>query len=602
MSPTTHTIGIPSSDRRFKVNPGTNLLTALQDAGFQLPSSCGGNGTCGECKVQIERGNLPPSETERANFSTKELKRGWRLACQQQVNTDLAIRLPERAEAHESKTLLALGMENVDLDPDIQQCLLDWPSPGRKDQRPDTQRLADACNAELEFPLSILRKIPLETRKSDRQLTLIKESSGRAIDLLAGDHTDAFYGIAFDIGTTTVAGYLLNLSGGKQTDVRSLPNPQQRYGADVISRIKHARECEGGLRDLQTAIVDALNKMIEGFPIPAEKIFKISVVGNPTILHLLAGIDPTNIDQSPYIPVLKSTVSTRANNLDLNIPDQAPVHLLPALSGFVGSDSLAGALATGVHRSERVQLLIDFGTNGEIILADSKRILAASAAAGPAFEAANVKQGMVARKGAISHVQMSRSEVEVEIIGDQETPQGFCGSGLVDAVGELLKQGLVAAEGNFVRENSHPLSRRLIEYQGSTAFILEDSTPPILVTQSDVRELQLAKAAIRAGVETLMDEMNVSHDDIDDVYLAGAFGNDLRKENVLRLGVVPVLSPEKISSVGNAAGQGCKLSLASKQKHAELEEIARKARHLELSFQSDFSERFTKAMRFPSSS
>ncbi len=597
----------------FQVEEGTNLLESLQDAGYELPSLCGGMGLCGKCKVRILDGVVTPTESDREFFSEGELEKGMRLSCRVEVTEDLTLEIPSLIRDKEGTAKEALDEQLVDVKPEsgIERVSLHLAEPGREDQRSDASRITEEFEEAYTFPLEVLKYLPDRLRENGFSVTVtVDESEGRVLSIDEPTKEYESYGMAFDIGTTTVAAYGLDLETGRTIHVSSRENPQGGVGADVVSRIKYVRENEEGLDRLQGEIVRAVNELVDEFlreeKIEGKDVYRATFVGNTIMLHLLAGVDPTHLDQAPYIPGFTNSQTFEAEELGVKVNPRGKLVLLPSLAGYVGADVMAGILQTGMHKSKELSLLVDIGTNGEMALGNEDKIYAASTAAGPAFEGANIEQGMTARPGAISHVSINdQGQLNLEVIGDRE-PVGLCGSGIVDTVGELLRAGLVSEKGNIILEKSelsrptiNPLGNRLIEMDGEKAFWLHVDNNPVFVTQRDVREVQLAKGAIRAGIEIMLEELRAESEDIDRVYLAGAFGNYLRKENIMRIGVLPRIDPEKVVSVGNAAGQGGKLALINRGKLEEVNRIAGEVEYIELSFRSDFTDKFTSAMAFP---
>lgn len=605
MEKSKHTVKIEPGDREVSVGQDQTLLKILQEEGYPIQSTCGGEGLCGTCWVQIKRGCPEPTEADKRFFSEKELKDGIRLSCRIQVLRDMVVQIPNVVQPLSSKELMNKSIEGLKVDPGVKKIYLKLPTPGRGDQRADTERVAYKLDRKVYFPHRILQKLPGSLAKSDFKITVTIDQDGQILNVEPGNRTQNIYGMAFDIGTTTVAVYTLDLINGRELAVRSFENPQSKFGADVISRIKHVHEqSEKGLADLRAVLIDKLNwavlEICNKNGIELADIVKSTFVGNPTMLHLLAGIDPTNIDHSPYIPVFKSLTHLSAKDLELKINPLGKSYLLPQVSGYVGADITAGIFYTKLHESDSLKLLIDVGTNGEIVLGNRDRVMAASTAAGPAFEGAGIKQGMSAHPGAINRVRIEDNKVEIEVIGNA-SPKGICGCGLVDVVGQLLKAGLLTKEGKFKTDSDSPLTRdRLKNIDGKFSFNLTTRKKPVWLTQKDIRKLQLAKGAIRAGVEILLEEIGLSAKEIEEVYLAGAFGNYLEAENVLRLGLLPPqIGEEKVVSAGNTAGQGAKLCLLNMDNMKELEELSEKVEYEELSYREDFSDKFMKAMRFP---
>jgi len=604
--------------KRLEGERGENLLRFLASQGYPLPSACGGQGSCGKCRVLIREGLKPPTEAEQAHLSQAQLARGWRLACQQWLDRDLVLELPslEAEEALRAKERLeeefqlVPGAPKFELDPGIERVYLELPPPGPEDQRPDTLRLQEGLGRKLSFPLGVLRRLPGVLREGDFKVTLTLEG-GRILNIEPGRTERPPLGLALDLGTTTLAGYLLDLSTGRELALRSLANPQVSFGADVISRIRHVRErgegeSEEGLRELQAAVISGANALIEQLcqatgADPAQ-IYKVTVVGNPTMVHLFLGIDPRGIDHSPYIPVLRDGLSLRAEELGLKVNPEARVYILPAVSGYVGADITAGVLLCGLHRREELSLFVDLGTNAEIVLGNRERLLACSTPAGPAFEGARIKHGMSALPGAIAHAHLNDDRLELEVIGGGP-PRGICGSGLIDLVAELCKAGLIDPQGRLLPRDGLPLGSRVTPDEGGRPRFLvtaDGEHGPIYLTQQDIRELQLAKGAIRAGVELILREWGAAPDEVEVVYLAGAFGSYVRRESVLAIGMLPPLPVEKLKPVGNAAGQGAIMALLNRGALEELQKLTERMEYLELSYRSDFNEAFIRSLHFPS--
>ncbi|MBS3813735.1 DUF4445 domain-containing protein, partial [Candidatus Bipolaricaulota bacterium] len=555
------------------------------------------------------------TEADREVFTEEELRQGFRLSCRIDVSEDLVVEIPHwaKGKAKEATAKAELDKQIVNVKPDclIERRYLELNPPGRGDQRADAQRIVDEVGSDYRFYLDGLADLPSEVRDADYELTATLDTKDkRVLSVDPGDKQYELYGMAFDIGTTTVAGYGMDLETGRTLNVNSQENPQGQFGADVVTRIKYVRENEGGLERIQEVVIEAANKLVDQFieeeKIERKDIFKATFVGNTIMLHLLTGVDPTHLDQSPYIPSFTRSQSFRAKELGININPGGKVTLLPSLAGYIGADIMAGILQTEMHKTDELSLLVDIGTNGEMVLGNKDRLYAASTAAGPAFEGANIEQGMTARSGAISHVDIDEDgQLKIEVINDKQ-PIGLCGSGIVDAVGELLNANLIESKGNITsgkeklpRPTINPLGNRMIDMDGQKAFWLHIDTNPVFITQRDVREVQLAKGAIKAGIDILLEEYGADQEEIDKVYLAGAFGNYLRKENIMRLGVLPNIAIDKVISVGNTAGQGAKLALFNKGKMEEVEEITKNVEYIELSFREDFSDKFMKEMRFP---
>ena len=589
---------LPQGDR-LKVKEEANLFHFLVHHSYFVPNACGGLGTCGKCKVLIHKGRKSPTESEQIHLTQAELEEGWRLACQQKIRGDINCRI-----SHVDETTPTLEIRedatHIALDPGIEKIYLELPQPGHKDQRPDIVRIQEELGIKrLTFPLSIMRRVPHVLRESKFKVTITKDNE-QVIDIESGDTTEACFGLALDIGTTTLAGYLLNFANGHELAVRSRMNPQRNFGADVISRIKWVHEHgEKALIELQGAVVSEINALIKELCMVAKvnpvHIYKVTVAGNPTMLHLFTAIDPSNIDHSPFCPVLRDGIVIRAEELGLNINSMGQVYILPAISGYVGADITAGVLFTGLSHSDKLSLFVDIGTNAEIVLGNCAKILACSTPAGPAFEGARIKYGMRATPGAIAHISLVGDELKLETIGNN-TPTGICGSGLIDLVAELVRVGLINKEGNLLIQSKLPHAERVMAGEGGKPqFLVSDG---VYLTQQDIRELQLAKGAIRSGIELILHEWNITPNDIDEVYLAGAFGSYLRRESIFSIGMLPGSLAEKVRLVGNAAGQGARLALLNRGKWTEAREIAQQMQYFELSYCKNFNQIFTESLSF----
>ncbi|RLI48232.1 MAG: hypothetical protein DRO73_09875 [Candidatus Thorarchaeota archaeon] len=576
---------------------GENLLRALHEKGFDIPSPCNGAGTCGQCRVRFEQGAPPPTDGERRLLNSQEIEDGWRLSCLHKVEGAAAIYPTVQTGELDTKAQVDSFLEVEDVDPGVSAHFLELSPPGRNDQRADLLRVQEGLGQELVAPLPILKKLPSILRGSGFSLTVVKDND-TILDIVPNDHSHAVYGVAIDIGTTTLACYLFDLVSGRQLAVAAGSNPQKTFGADVISRIGHVRKQKKGLEELQRLVVNALNELIARMArkvkIATSSIYKVTVVGNPTMLHLFLGLDPSGIDHSPYVPVIQDGLTTRAEEVGMAIAPFAKVEVLPGVSAYVGADIVAGMLYANLGMTDEVVLFLDVGTNGEIALAVGNEIFTCSAAAGPAFEGASISQGMSALDGAIYRVTLDGDELSCAVVGEKEA-RGICGSGLLDAVAVLRKIGLIDKTGRL-RKTEHPLSSR-IEGEGTRArFLLADG---VYLTQKDIREFQLAKGAIRAGIDVLLEHAAVNFDDIDRVLVGGAFGSSLFPLSLLRTGLLPPISVEKIHFLGNSAGQGAKLVLLNRKNEEKLQQLNKRINYIELSFIKDFSQRFVSCMQFP---
>ena len=599
------------SNRRtveFQVSDKFSLLHHLRNNGLFVDSPCNGNGTCGKCRVKIISALPQASEKEIELLGLSAIEAGYRLACRVYLNTGLEISLENELNAP-AKIITEGMLRDIKLKPLLSKININLEKPGLSDQRDDLQRLSDnTFPSPVDLPL--LRSLPAVLREKGYNITLISDGS-KPLAVEAGDTPGEFYGVAVDIGTTTLACYLFDLNTGKKLCVDSLLNPQKIYGADVISRIKHTMDSAEGLEQLHSQIVNAINTgisvMCSQADINSDRIYAVNLVGNTTMLHLLLKVDPKYIASAPFTPVFTSNMNIRAEDLGIAINPSGLVCVLPSVSAYIGADTVGAVLSTGMSGQADISLLIDIGTNGEIVLGNTAFLYACSSAAGPAFEGANIRNGMGSISGAVSSVSLTQG-LSFTTIGDSR-PAGICGTGIVDALAQLLEVGIVDETGrmDMAWEPQVPeqaaLAERLTAVDGMNAFILcrEEETGTgreIAVTQKDIRELQNAKAALAAGINVLVREAGISFDDIKTVYLAGGFGSYINIESALKIGLIPEALRGKIITVGNAAGQGAIETLLNSDSLKAAGEISRRIKYIELSACKDFIDYYVDCMMF----
>ena len=598
--------------RAVFVLEGTKILEAAARGGLTLDTPCGGAGTCGKCRVRLSRGAGEPTPAEREALSEDELRAGWRLACQAAVSGETVVDVPDNSlfAARQQILTSAETGEAAEVLPAVRKVYVQLPAPSLKDETPDLLRLQDALGP-VKVDLALLRQLGRRLRENGFAGTAVL-SDHHLLDFEPADTTGQCHGVAFDVGTTTVVGSLMDLCTGKELAVESGVNPQVRYGDDVLSRIQHGGT-PGGLEELRTAIVESVNGMIgrlcEQTHVPRERIYEVTFSGNTTMQHLLSGIDPSQLGQVPFVPAFGRSVIVRAAELGIALHPRAAAVLFPVIGGFVGGDTVAGILATRLAEQDGPTLMVDIGTNGEIVLASDGRIWAASTAAGPAFEGARISCGMRATVGAIEKVVFD-GDVRYSVIGGAE-PIGLCGSALVDMTAEVLRSGIVISSGRMLSGADLPeslpeaLRRRVIVGDGDQpAFVLAEPAgaggPRVTVTQKDIRELQLATGAIRAGMVVLLRQANLAVGDLQHVLIAGGFGSFIRRNNAQRIGLLPPgVDHRKILYVGNTSLSGAKWALASTVARRRADELARRAQHVELSEDANFQMEFAEAMIFP---
>ncbi len=596
--------------RTVRVPPGVTVFDGASWNGIAIDSTCGGHGTCKKCKVQIVSGSVPVSRLDTRAFTADQLRAGWRLACLAQATQHLTVEVPPLLTRPKAATV-GVGRQVI-LRPAVQKRYVELGEPTLTDQRPDLTRLLAAIDDLAPQPdLHLLRRLPTVLRAADYKITAVIVDEA-LIDVEAGDTTARQFGIAFDLGTTTVVATLVDLTTGTPVAVRSMLNRQQPFGGDVITRISATMMDPEALGRLTRAAHDTLAELAaevctEGEVALAE-VYEIAVAGNATMTALALGIDPEPLGVAPFVMSCSTPPVVLASDLGVPVHPGARAVTFPALGAYVGGDIVAGILATGMDRDKRLRLFIDVGTNCEIVLGDGERILATAAPAGPAFEGGAIRCGMRAADGAIEVVKLG-DDVTLGVIGDV-TPVGLCGSGLVDVVAELVKVGLVDASGRFVPEDAAAtiapaLADRLTKVGEERVFILYRPSPTsepqdtVYLSQRDIRELQFAKAAIATGWALLVEEFGVEPREVQQVLLAGSFGSYLSPSSAIRIGLVPKLPVLRIVSAGNVAGEGAKMALLSRREREGAAALLEEVRYVELSDRTDFNDKFVDQLAFP---
>lgn len=593
---------------------GSTIMEAIHAAGVGFDFPCGGSGKCGKCRVRITRGAYEPTVKEYERLDPKELAEGVRLACLTKVKGNLTAVLPDSKKLKHN-ILIDAEERKFQVEPAVKKILIEVERPSLDDQRSDWRRFKDALShkgytAGVEAPVHILRQLPETLRQAKHCLTALMYGR-EVLGIEEQDTSGTMLGMAFDIGTTTIVGYLMDLSTGKELSVVSMLNPQTQYGADVISRITFAGQEPEGLYKLHDAVIEAVNKLIgeaaEEAGVSRQNIYALSVAANACMHHLFLGITPKYIAVSPYVSAVSEPLVVGADVLKIDINQAGKVFVLPNIAGFVGADTTAVLLSTELDRGEAVKLVIDIGTNGEIALGSKTKMVACSAAAGPAFEGAQISSGMRGAAGAIDHVKFGDG-ISYSVIGGG-SPLGICGSALLDTVAGLLESGLIDKRGRLLSPEkitnaaAQAFADRLVQHEGQPAFLLEEAGRtghgrPILITQSDIRELQLAKGAMAAGIRVLMDTLGIHAEQIKEVLLAGAFGNYLNPHSACAIGLIPRELENKIRMIGNAAGTGSKLALLSEQEFSRTEAISSFVQFVELGSYPKFNSIFAENMYF----
>lgn len=636
----------PSGKRgRFPV--GTPILTAARQLGVDLDSVCGGRGICSKCQVTPSIGDFPKhgvtvsedalsewNEVEARYDRVRGLKPGRRLGCQAKVESDVVIDVPPESQVHRQVVRKAASDRPIEMNPATRLLLVEVEEPDMHAPTGDFERLAEALATQwdvvVERPeLSVLQKLQPALRKGGWQVSVAlyqpdPKGNCKILDLWPGLHEAGLYGLAIDLGSTTIAAHLTNLSDGRVLASSGLMNPQIRFGEDLMSRVSYAMMNPGGDAEMTAAVREAINtlaiEIAEEGGIAPELIVEAVIVCNPVMHHLLLGIDPVELGQAPFALATSDALTVPGHALDLPaLNPAAQVYLLPCIAGHVGADAAAVALSEAPDQSDDLVLIVDVGTNAELLLGDKTKVLACSSPTGPAFEGAQISSGQRAAPGAIERIEIHpvTKEPRFRVIGcplwsDEEgfadaTSEtgitGICGSGIIEAVAEMRIAGLVDASGLIGGPDATGTARS--EAEGRTfRYLIHDGTatggPRICVTQGDIRAIQLAKSALYAGARLLMDQLNV--DRVDRVILAGAFGAHISTKHAMVLGMIPDAPLDRVSSAGNAAGHGARIALCNRAARTEIEEKVRRIHKVETAVEPKFQDHFVAANALPHAS
>jgi len=583
-----------------KCRDDQSLLGCAHQSGVDMVSICGGHGRGNCCKVRVLEGAVSePTANELKAFSPQELKEGWRLACQVYPRDDLELLVPPGSMT----TMQRLQVEGFDIDvapdPAVQAYNIRLPVPSMSDLRADAERILE----ELKNQRVNCSTIDIETLRNVSPL--LRAWNWEAKVFVRGNEVVAIgrqssrqLGLAVDLGSTKIAAYLMDLESGKTLAAKGAMNPQFAYGDDIVSRLSFVLEKKGGGKLMQKLVIDELNKLLfelcdEVGTLPGE-IVEAVIVGNTAMHHLLLRLPIEQLASAPYVPVVKGAMDIKARDLGLDIAPGTYVHILPNIAGFVGADHVAMLLSTkGTWQKESLVLAVDIGTNSEVSLIDGDEIASVSCASGPAFEGAEIKDGMRAAAGAIERLRIADNIIDYLTI-DRVRPIGICGSGVLDAVAQLRLAGIVNKSGRML--NNHP---RVHDDEARREFIIAEGEknefPAITITQKDVRAIQLAKGALRSGIEVLLSAMGRSSGEIKKVIIAGAFGSYIDISSAVTIGMLPSLPLNCFEQVGNAAGMGAKLALISRNKRVEAQDVASKVHYIELAAAPDYVKIFVEA-------
>jgi uncharacterized 2Fe-2S/4Fe-4S cluster protein (DUF4445 family) len=606
------------SGRSAAVPPGTNLLQLITNLELNFQLHCGGKGKCGKCKVIVEDGGKslsPYSDTELSYLSPQERDEGYRLACAVSLPEipRFVVRIPRAARSHKARLQVEGFPISVTPDPMVKKYPVRIPQAMLKDGQADEDRLLTALKERhgLDGHLTYEGAMELSSaiESGEGVVTAVVWDDRVVTSVEPGDTGDKCLGFAADIGTTKLAGFLIDLNTGKQLASSSLVNPQALYGEDVMSRITFSMEGKNNLGTLQKGVIGGINRLIRDCCRRAGMnprwVYEGCFVGNTCMTHLLLGLSPKTLALFPYHPVLRRGLNLEAEKLRLVMHPGARVYVLPVIAGFVGADNVAVQLSVNGVRSEKVRMVLDIGTNTEVVLTDSQGSLVCSCASGPAFEGMHVTYGRKADFGSIETIKIDPRTLEVSFrtIGNIK-PVGICGSGIIDAIAEMLKAGVIQPNGKMHEQSADRTPRMRKGASGEPEFVIawKEETAintDIVITQGDINEIQKAKAAAHAGCTLLMAQKGVNEGDIDELIIAGAFGQYMDKESARTIGMFPEIPLDRIRDVGNAAGTGARLALISRQERQKAEHISETVGYYELATDPNFTKEYASSMFFP---
>jgi uncharacterized 2Fe-2S/4Fe-4S cluster protein (DUF4445 family) len=625
------------SGRRGKVKRGTNLLQAAEELGVELESICGGKQTCGKCQVIVESGYFPkhgitsspdhlssPQEQEISCCQEHNI-RGRRLACAAEVLGDVLISIPEESQARKQIIAKAASERVIEVDPALRQVYIEVEPALLGDPRGDWERLAAALNAQwglrdLSIDSKVLPDLQKALREGDFNVTVTLWQDAEILRVQPG-YCEGIYGLAVDVGSTTIVVHLCDLRTGEVLSTQASMNLQVRYGEDLMSRVSYATNEPQGLARMNRLVIRTLNDLAEKAATAAglhvDDILDVVIVGNTVMHHILLGINPIELGRAPFALALFCALNLKARDIGLALNPATRIHTLPLIAGHVGADNVGVMLSEAPHEQDEIMLVVDVGTNAEIVLGDRQKLLVASSPTGPAFEGAQITHGQRAAPGAIERVRIDPETLEArfrvigfddwiepkdgESIPPEAKPTGICGSGIIEAVAEMFLAGIINASGLF-EESARERSAR-VRYQGRTGeYVLVDNNhsatgSQIVITQTDVRAIQLAKAALYAGTKLLMAHRGV--DRVDRIVLAGAFGSFISPFHAMVLGLIPDCEIENVVAVGNAAGDGARIALLDVKHRKKAEQLARWVDYVETPLASSFQDEFVAALNLP---
>lgn len=614
-------------DRTYQAEQPTDLMLAAAACDIWVEQPCGSKTICGKCKVRVVEGDASISLADQRLLTKEELTDGWRLGCQLALNSAVTIDVPPATRSVAVKPFGPPDLFAVGFRPNIVKTYLELRPPDEDNQYASFDIISRALvSPRLRAEMSVVQTAVQRLAENDYKITAVI-SGDELLGIEAGNTADKAFGVAIDIGSTTLGAALIDLRDGEVVCAVSRLNPQVKVGADIISRIHYAQEHAGGSSQLHKTLIGALRQMIEELASQGETsandIYSVVCAGNATMTHSAAGADITPLGQAPYVGLWTREWSVRAREFDLPVSRRATVRFMPMIRSHVGGDTVAGVLATGIDRSDGWQAMIDLGTNSEVVVGNRRRMVATSTAAGPAFEGANIYMGMRAAPGAIDQVRISPDGRVVVKTVQNEPARGICGTGLVDAAAELVRMGVIAPSGYMKKGDELadiPLALRercITLPDGQAAVVLSGCATPaavggtgqpatdsrqlttVVITAQDVRQLQLIKGSIYAGLDILLRHLGIGLDDLERVNIAGAFGNFLRKDTAQAIGLVPNIDPEKVQFIGNAAGVGARMALVDASARERANGISETCEYVELAGHPEYQDAFVAAIPFP---
>lgn len=631
--PTDAMVVFTPSGRRGRFAKGTPILQAARALGVDLDSVCGGRAMCGRCQIQLSVGSFAKHGVESrvehlSDFSTLEinyakahdLAQGRRLGCSVKILGDVIIDVPPESQVHRQVVRKRAEVHDINLNPVIRMYYVEVQEPNMYDPSGDLQRLKDALEFEwrlegLSCDLRQIQQLQQALREGDWKVTVAVHDNSQIVAVWPG-FKDQAYGLAIDVGSTTVAAHLCDLSSGEVVESAGIMNPQIRFGEDLMSRVSYLMMNPGKEERLTEEVRKAIQRLSEdvaqSYGIDVTEILDVVFVGNPVMQHLLLGISPIELGGAPFALATDESVSIWANELGLSLHPNARAFVLPCIAGHVGADAAGMVLSEHPHSREEMTLLVDIGTNAEIVLGNCNRMMAASSPTGPAFEGAQISSGQRAAPGAIERVRIDKETLnpKYKVIGCElwSTDEGFeaaiagtgvtgiCGSGIIEVVAEMFLAGVITSNG-VIKGSNASISDRVIPDGRTFSYVLNENDPKVLITQNDVRAIQLAKAALYAGVKLLMDRMDVHT--VDSIRLAGAFGSHVDVKYAMILGLIPDCEISHVTSTGNAAGTGARIALLDRNSREEIRQVVRNIEKVETAVEPSFQKHFVDAMFIP---